>query len=317
MAAPIPFTVIGGFLGAGKTTLLNRLLRQDRRRLAVLVNDFGAVDIDADLVASHDGETISLYNGCICCTLATGFSDALVRLLDSPEPPEHIVVEASGVGDPWSIAEIALLEPDLRLAAAIVLADAEQAAAHLADPALGDTVRRQFRRADLVLLNKTDLVDAAGLERARAAIRAVRPDVRLIETKNAALPLALLDFDHAATEFAAPEFHDDDHDDDHGIRSWLFRAAGALDRRRFEAMLAVLPPSLVRLKGWCRFAGEEGAHLLQMTGARWALSPAAATAAPPDDTVIVVLGTPAMPEAADLIARFDATRAGGAAAWSS
>lgn len=309
MAAPIPFTVIGGFLGTGKTTLLNRLLRQDRRRLAVLVNDFGAVDIDADLVASHDGETISLYNGCICCSLATGFSDALVRLLDSPVPPEHIVVEASGVGDPWSIAEIALLEPDLRLAAAIVLADAEQTAAHLADPALADTVRRQFRRADLVLLNKTDLVDAAGLARARDAIRAVRPDARLIETKNAALPLALLDFDHAATEIVAPP-HDDDHDDDHGIRNWLFRAAGSLDRRRFEAMLAALPPSLVRLKGWCRFAGEDGAHLLQMTGARWTLSPTAKAAAPPDDNVIVVLGTPAMPDAADLAARFDATRTG-------
>src|SRR3546814_7850664 len=134
--------------------LLNRLLRQSGRRYIVLVNDFGAVNIDAARIASHDGSTINLANGCVCCTMADGLAEALLRVLDAPVRPEHIVIEASGVGDPWQIAGIALAEPDLQLAAVVVLADAEQLPAQLADPYIGDTVRRQIMRADILLLNK-------------------------------------------------------------------------------------------------------------------------------------------------------------------
>src|SRR3546814_21068607 len=97
----IPLTVIGGFLGAGKTTLLNRLLRQSGRRYIVLVNDFGAVNIDAALLASHARSPINLANGCVCCTMADGLADALVGVLDAPGRPAHIVLQESGVLDPW------------------------------------------------------------------------------------------------------------------------------------------------------------------------------------------------------------------------
>src|SRR4051794_19414238 len=122
---PIPLTVIGGYLGAGKTTLLNRLLHQNEgRRFAVLVNDFGSINIDAALIASHDGETMSLTNGCICCSLANGFLTALTQLRNRAEPPEHIIVEASGVADPLKIAQYGHT-PGFRLESIIVLADAE------------------------------------------------------------------------------------------------------------------------------------------------------------------------------------------------
>ena len=108
MTDAIPFTVIGGFLGAGKTTLLNRLLRgATGRRFAVMVNDFGALDIDGRLVAEHAGETIALANGCLCCTIGDSLVTTLLALLERSERFDHIVVEASGVADPGRIADLA------------------------------------------------------------------------------------------------------------------------------------------------------------------------------------------------------------------
>ena len=98
-ATRCPLTVVGGFLGAGKTTLLNRLLAGSQGRYAVLVNDFGAINVDAGLIRDHDGQTLRLTNGCVCCSLADGFLDTLMRVLAEPEPFDHIVIEASGVGD--------------------------------------------------------------------------------------------------------------------------------------------------------------------------------------------------------------------------
>ncbi len=300
----IPLTVIGGFLGAGKTTFLNHLLRQDRRRYTVLVNDFGAVNIDAALIESHDGGTISLKNGCICCTIADGLSETLMRVLDAPVPPEHIVIEASGVGDPWQIAEVALIEPDLHLAAAIVLVDAERLPAQLADPYIADTVRRQLTRADLLLLNKADLVDGTGLAWAQSLLRQAVPHGRILPTIQAAPPLALLDFDRDTDSVAATALPPVS---EHGIRRWLYRRATPFDRALLEHLLQRLPPGLLRLKGWCRLTGEAQPYLLQMTGARWSLTQATALPAAllAGDTLLIGLGTPEMPAEDTLAGLFD------------
>jgi hypothetical protein len=104
-AALVPVTIIGGYLGAGKTTLINALLAADHgRRLAVLVNDFGAVNIDVELIERHDGETISLTNGCICCSIADSLGESLDQVLALEPRPDQIVIEASGVADPAAIA---------------------------------------------------------------------------------------------------------------------------------------------------------------------------------------------------------------------
>ena len=158
----VPVTVVAGYLGAGKTTLINELLAHDHgRRLAVLVNDFGAVNIDAALIADHDGQTISLKNGCVCCSIADELGDALDRVLALEPAPDQIVIEASGVADPANVAAYGQGWPGCRLDAVVVLADAETIQAKSRDQFVGELVVRQLRRADIVMATKCDLVTKA------------------------------------------------------------------------------------------------------------------------------------------------------------
>ncbi len=158
MATPIPVTVIGGYLGAGKTTLVNRLLRAEHgERIAVLVNDFGSVAVDSALIESDDGTTIQLSNGCVCCSLAGGFVEAVERVGALEPRPDRLVVETSGVADPAAVAEYAHL-PGLVLDAVVVLADAETIRERADDALVGRQVRAQLAGADVVVINKVDLL---------------------------------------------------------------------------------------------------------------------------------------------------------------
>ena len=155
----IPVTTIGGYLGAGKTTLVNQLLRQaDGRRLAVLVNEFGALPIDADLIEAQDGDMISIAGGCICCSFGNDLIGALRDLAQLSPAPDHILIEASGVAIPSGIAASVSLLPEYELGAVVVLADVETIEAQAQDAYLGDTILRQLSDADLVLATKGDLV---------------------------------------------------------------------------------------------------------------------------------------------------------------
>jgi G3E family GTPase len=269
-----PLTVVGGFLGAGKTTLLNRLLAGAKGRYAVLVNDFGAINVDAGLVADHDGRTMRLTNGCVCCSLADGFLDTLMRVLAEPEPFDHMIIEASGVGDPGAIAEIALVEPSLVLHGVIVLADAERLPALAADHRLDETVARQIRAADLLVLNKCDLVDPEGLAAALSILASQRPGVPVLETVEATLPEAILSLD-GATARSAPiaRFPAAKAVHEATFARILYRRAGAFDRDGLVRALDALPASLLRLKGSLRLGNRPEPQLLQLVGRRWSLTP--------------------------------------------
>ncbi|MDP1647622.1 MAG: GTP-binding protein [Rubrivivax sp.] len=287
-----PFIVIGGFLGAGKTTLLNRWLQDAQgQRLAVLVNDFGAIDIDAALVAQRSGsETIALGNGCVCCAIGDDLAQALMRVLAVAPPFDAIVVESSGVADPWRVAQYALADPALELAAVIVLADASTLLAQAADPLLTDTLVRPLRHADLVLLNKVDLCSAAALEAARAWVDAQASGVSVLPTAQAALPWAAVSGAgwHVARGTPAqgavamrPA--------DHGAQfeSWSAAPQGRFDEHRLRAWLRDLPPGVLRLKGWLR-SGEAAWFEVQFAGRRGSLR--RAPGAPPGGAALVAIG---------------------------
>ena len=193
MMTPRPFTVVGGFLGAGKTTLVNRILRGAAgTRYAVLVNDFGAINVDAGLVAAHDGQTMALTNGCICCSLSDGFIETMLRLMADPGAFDHVIVEASGVAEPGRIMDFARLDPLLSPDAVLALADAETLLDRLADPRIGDVVARQVAQGDLLLLNKTDLAGPEAQAAATERLRALNQDAPILPCRDADLPLPVL-----------------------------------------------------------------------------------------------------------------------------
>lgn len=185
----LPCVLIGGWLGAGKTTLVNQLLRQaDGRRLAVLVNDFGDLGIDADLITGAGDEVLELAGGCVCCSYGADLVGTLRRVAARAPRPDALLIETSGVADPAAVARTLRLLPELALDTTVVLADAPRLAALAADRYVGDTVRAQLAAADLLVLNKADGLD----DTARAALQPLLPAARCIDTVQAALPIELV-----------------------------------------------------------------------------------------------------------------------------
>jgi G3E family GTPase len=294
---PIPVTVIGGFLGAGKTSLLNGILEQaESRRIAVLVNDFGTLCVDASLVSARSARTISLANGCICCTLVDGLAQALLDVLELDPPPDHLLVEASGVSDPSRIAQLARGDRALGDAGTLVLVAADQIGMLARDRYVGDTVLRQLAAADLMLLNKVDLVTEAEAGVVAAWLREQAPRAGIIRTVNARLPCDIV---------LGPGARADDRGDRLRYRHRAFsagddapatfstetlRCSRALSERRLREALDALPDTVLRAKGYVRFDTAPGNwQVVQAVGRRWSLAAAPATVSS-DESMLVLIG---------------------------
>jgi G3E family GTPase len=188
-----PVTVAGGYLGAGKTTLVNHLLRHAQgMRLAVLVNDFGDLAIDADLIEAQSGDVVSIAGGCVCCSFGSDLIGTLMTLAGREPAPDQFLIETSGVALPGAVARSVALLPSLSIDSVVVLADAETVRVRATDQYMGDTILRQLAEADLVVLNKVDLVDAGTLAGLRSWLEEAAPRARVIESVRAQVPPALL-----------------------------------------------------------------------------------------------------------------------------
>jgi cobalamin biosynthesis protein CobW len=275
----VPILLVTGFLGAGKTTLINQLLTEPGgRRLAAIVNDFGAINIDAELLAGATDGLVSLKNGCICCSLQGDLLRTLATILRRAPVPDGIVIETSGVSDPAEIVR-ALLDPviwrEAALDAVICVADAR----YLTDrPALREDPlwQSQIRAADFVALNKTDLVSPAECAAVRAGLAGFKPDRVIFDVEQARVPPELL-FSaglHQAgmapgrAVFSTPRFE-----------SMTWRAPRALSLPRFQAAIGRLAGRVIRAKGILLFQEQPGRPMLfQLVGERATISPTAAGA---------------------------------------
>jgi len=271
--APLPVTVIGGYLGAGKTTLVNNLLRQaDGRRLAIMVNEFGALPIDRDLIVAEEDTIITLAGGCVCCSYGEDLVSSMAMLAGMTPRPDHVLLEASGVAFPGAIAGTVGLLQDFALDGVIVLADAETVQDRATDKYLGSTIRRQLVDADLIVLNKTDL--AADPAVVNTWIASVAPAARRISAIQCDVPLqaVLGSSQHDEAPPSLPPSHAHHAD---GYATFRFDPTTVDDPAALAAELAAPALGLLRAKGFVTIR-DKAKIGIQVVGNRWSVSPAAA-----------------------------------------
>jgi len=276
LAQTTPVTIVGGFLGSGKTSLLNHILNKARdKRIAVLVNDFGEINVDAKLIVSVEGETISLANGCICCTIRDDLLIEVEKLLATENPPEHIVIETSGVSKPLAVAET-FMNPSVQSFVDVrIIAVLDADTAHDEQAEYSDLVIDHIRYTDLVVINKTDLVTPPQLATLKQRVEAIAARSRIWETTFGEVPLDLI-FDDQMSEAMAglrernkPTTPHKEHDHSEEFATWTFRSQLKWSFSALQRAVEQLPLGIFRAKGIVRLDLETDDYgILQVTGRR-------------------------------------------------
>ncbi|GJE56199.1 MULTISPECIES: CobW family GTP-binding protein [Methylobacterium] len=271
----IPVTVLTGYLGAGKTTLLNRILTENHgKRYAVIVNEFGEIGIDNDLVIGADEEVFEMNNGCVCCTVRGDLIRIMDGLVKRRGKFDAIIVETTGLADPAPVAQTFFIDEDVggaaRLDAVVTVADAKWLADRLKD---APEAKNQIAFADVILLNKADLVEPADLDRVEGLIRAINPYAKVHRTSRCDVPLdQVLDrnaFDLSRILDIEPDFleegHHHHHDDD--MQSVSAKIDGPVDPEKFMPWISTLTqvqgPDILRCKGIVAFPDEPQRFVFQ------------------------------------------------------
>jgi len=308
----MPVTIITGFLGSGKTTLLNHILQnQQDLKVAVLVNEFGDINIDSQLLVSVDENMMELSNGCICCTINDGLVDAVYSILEKGDRIDYMIVETTGIADPLPIALTFLgteLQHLTRLDSILTVVDSEAfTSAHFDS----DAAHAQIMYGDIIILNKTDLVNDEKLQELETYINKTKTKARILRSQMGIVPLPLIldveidqsaiatttkakhdaHHDHAHEEHIHEEHiheehihdancqhdhHDHEHHSDHlendGFISISFQSDRAFDLEKFQNFLdKKLPIDVFRAKGILRFASIDNRYIFQLSGKRYEL----------------------------------------------
>jgi len=312
----VPLTIIGGFLGSGKTSLVNHILNNTQnKRVAVLVNDFGEINIDAKLIVSVEGETVSLANGCVCCSIRDDLLTEVLKLFAGDVVPEHIVIETSGVSKPISVAETFLNPATLSLVDVqnmITVLDVDLVIDDQAD--YTDLAYSQIAVADLVVINKTDLVSPKRLEAVRKKVADIVTRACILETTFGEVPLDLIFDDQMSRAMESlreknklfTPHHEHHHDQE--FATWTFRNQAEWSFNALQRAVEHLPVGIFRAKGLVRLDLETDDYgILQVTGRRGWLK----LVEPESDsdevltTELVFIGKPGSTSNEDLKLHFD------------
>jgi G3E family GTPase len=298
----MPVTIITGFLGSGKTTLLNQILTNKKDlKVAVLVNEFGDINIDSQLLVSLDEDMVELSNGCICCTINDGLVDAVYRVLERDSRIDYLVIETTGIADPLPII-LTFVGTELRdlthLDSILTLVDAE---AFTSDHFNSEAALKQIYYGDMILLNKLDLVSSQKLEEVQAYIRNIKAGARIIPTQYGQVPLPLIlgigmTPVNTFTQKTHSDHHHHHHDHDHhshhlendGFVSLSFESDRPFSVHKFEHFLTQqMPQNVFRAKGILWFSDSDLRHIFQLSGSRYDMNAEQWLSSPKNQLVLI------------------------------